>query len=240
MTRLQSFVAWSVVLLALPTSANAQTVDDIINKYIDAIGGKAVLASIQTMQIEGTVNAMGMDFPLKTTVVNGKAVKSETEVNGSAIIECVTDTGAWTLNPMTGQSSPQALTADQAKGMRSSMYIPGPLVDYKSKGFSAELMGREAANGVSAYKIHLFDNGGTDVTYYIDPITYFLLKTVTQAKVSGSNVTSTTTFSNYQKTPIGYTMAYSTNTSAEYEVTITCTKVTFNQEIDPQICAVPK
>jgi hypothetical protein len=141
---------------------------------------------------------------------------------------------------MISGSSPQVLTADQAKGAKSSIYIAGPLVDYKSKGFSAELMGREDVNGVSAYKIHLFDNGGTDVMYDIDPNTYFLLKAVTKAKVSGSDVGTTTTFSNYQKTSIGYTMPYGTTTSSEYEFTFTDSKVTFNQDIDPQICAVPK
>jgi len=239
MTRLQIFAAWSVVLLALSTSAKAQTVDDIINKYIDAIGGKAVLAGIQSVRIEGVVNVMGIDAPFTTTIVNGKAVRSETDMNGSVIIQCITDTGAWMVNP-TISASPQVLTAEQAKVAKSSIYVAGPLVDYKSKGFSAELMGREAVNGVSAYKIHLFDNGGTDVTYDVDPNTYLLLKAVTKTKVSGSDVSTTTTFSNYQKTPIGYTMPYSTITSTEYDLTMTDSKVTFNQDIDPQICAMPK
>jgi hypothetical protein len=144
----------------------------------------------------------------------------------------------WSTQRLSG--SPQVLTADQAKVAKSSIYIAGPLVDYKSKGLSAELMGREGVNGVSAYRIRLFDNAAIDVMYYIDPNTYFLFKTVTQAKVSGSDVNTTTTFLNYQKTPIGYTMPYSTTTSSEYELTMTDSKVTFNQDIDPQICAVPK
>jgi hypothetical protein len=151
MTRLQTLVAWSAVSTALLTSANAQTVDDIINKYTDAIGGKAVLAGIQSMQIAGTVSTMGNDFPLNITIVNRKAFKSTIDANGTPIVQCVTDTGGWTLNPGPGGSSLQILSADQAKAMRSSIYIGGPLVDYKSKGFSAELLGMVDDSGVSAY-----------------------------------------------------------------------------------------
>jgi hypothetical protein len=235
---LQTFVGWSVLLLALSTSAKAQTVDDIINKYIDAIGGKAVIASLQSVQIEGTLNAMGNDLSYKATVVNGKAFRSETSFNGSTIIQCVTDSSGWKLNPMLGQSSPEALPADQAKASRSSLYIAGPLVDYKSKGYSAELIGEDDFDGTKVFKIHLFDNGGTDVMYYIDTVAYSVLKTVTQAKMDGSDVATSEIFSNYQKTPIGYTMPYSTHTSSEF--TLTYSKVTFNQNNDPQICAMPK
>jgi hypothetical protein len=137
-------------------------------------------------------------------------------------------------------SLPRVLTADQARAAKSSIYIAGPLVDYKSSGFSAELMGREDVDGASADKIHLFDNGGTDLMYDFDPTTYFLLKAVTKTKVSGSDVGTITTFSNDRETPIGYMMPCRTTTSSEYELTITDSKVTFNQNIDPQICSVPK
>jgi outer membrane lipoprotein-sorting protein len=241
MTRLQTLIAWSAVSTALLTSANAQTVDDIINKYTDAIGGKAVLAGIQSMQVEGTANAMGNDYPLRVTIANGKAFKSEIDANGSAIVQCVTDTGGWSLNPFAGTSSPQMLSADQAKTARSSIYIGGPLVDYKSKGFSAELLGRVDENGVSAYRIRLFDNAGYDVTYDLDPNTYLILESAAKAKVNGVDVTQTSTYSNYQKTPIGYTMAYTiAGSDLGYDINLTYSKVEFNQDIDPQTFAVPK
>ena len=241
LTKLQTFIAWSVLLLALSTLAKAQTVDDVINKYIDAIGGRAVIASLQSLRIEGALNEMGNDLSYKATVVNGKVFRSEASFNGSTIIQCVTDTGGWTFNPMLGQSSPEALPADVVKAKRSSIYVAGPLVDYKSKGYSAVLIGKEDVDGVSAYKIHLFDNGGTDVMYYLDPVAYLVLKTVTQAKMDGSDVATSTIFSNYQKTPNGYTMPYSAYfLSPPIAFTLTYSKVTFNQNNDPQICAMPK
>lgn len=241
MTRLQTLIAWCAVSTALLTSAIAQTAGDIINKYTRAIGGRAVLAEIQSMQIEGTVSAMGNDWPLRVIIVNGKGFKSEVNASGSPVVQCVTDTGGWMLNLAAGVSSPQMLSADQAKAGRWSIYIGGPLVDYKNKGLSAELVGRFDNNGVNTYRIRLFDNAGTDVTYDLDPNTYLILKSAAKAQVNGVDVTQTSTYSNYQKTPIGYTMAYTTaGTDLGYDMVLTYSKVEFNQEIDPQTFAVPK
>src|SRR5271154_6053242 len=101
------------------TTTQAQTADDIISKHIDAIGGKDLLSKINTMYVEGTVTAMGTDYVTKVNMVNGKALKSETDVNGSTIIQCITDTGGWSLNPLMGQSDPTPLTADEAKMAKS-------------------------------------------------------------------------------------------------------------------------
>src|SRR6266568_6860986 len=40
---------------------HAQTVDDIINKHIDALGGKDKLSQVTSLYVESTVNAMGND-----------------------------------------------------------------------------------------------------------------------------------------------------------------------------------
>ena len=145
------------------------------------------------------------------------------------------------LNPLVGQTSAQAIPADQLKLMRVALYIAGPLVDYKDKGYSAELAGREDVAGQSNYKVHLFDNAGTDVVYYFNPQTYLISQTVTKAKVTGKpDVTNTAAFSDYRKTDIGYTMAYTVaSTNMGYDITITYTAVEFNKDVDPKIFEMP-
>jgi hypothetical protein len=241
MSKLQTFMGWSLMSLAFLTSAKAQTVDDIINKNIEAMGGKEVLSKITSATFQGTVSAMGNDYPITVIIVNGKGFKSTTSVNGTDIIQCITDTGGWMLNPMMGQTSPQAIPADQSKLLKANLYIAGPLVDYQDKGYSAALAGREDVAGQSNYKVHFFDNAGTDVVYYINPQTYLVSQTVTKVKVTGKpDVTNTAAFSDYRKTDIGYTMAYTVaTTNMGYDLTITYTAVEFNKDVDPKTFEMP-
>src|SRR5664279_3414620 len=95
MSKLQTFMGWSLMSLALLTPAKAQTVDDIINKNIEAIGGKEVLSKITSAMFQGTYNMNGQELPLTTIIVNGKGYKSIANIFGNGVIQCITDTGGW-------------------------------------------------------------------------------------------------------------------------------------------------
>src|ERR1700742_379871 len=117
-------------------AANAQTVDEVINKHIDAIGGKDLVGKVNSVYIEATMSVMGNDAPNAITIVNGKGYKSETDFNGQKIINCITDKGGWMVNPMAGANDPTAMTADQVKGFKEQLYFD-PLYNYAANGYKA-------------------------------------------------------------------------------------------------------
>src|ERR1044071_2480327 len=64
-------------LLFIASTASAQTVDEVITKHIDATGGSAKLSALKTVKITSSMDMMGMKLPIVSTVVNGKASRTE-------------------------------------------------------------------------------------------------------------------------------------------------------------------
>ena len=234
--------SFSLIALAFAMNLQAQTVDEIINKHIDAIGGKDIINAVKSLYIESTMEVMGNEAPTVTTIVNGKGYKSETDFGGQKIINVVTDKGGWMLNPMMGQTSPEALPADQAKAAQGQLQIGGPLFDYAAKGNKVELLGKEDVNGVSAHKIKVTTKDSTESTLFVDPNTYYILKAVNKLNAGGQEGETTVTFSNYQKTSTGYVFPMAQQITLPQGITLSLThkKVEVNKDIDPKVFDMPK
>jgi len=230
----------SVFLLAAIlacTTLHAQTADDIVNKYVAAIGGKSAVENVKTLYIESDVDFQGNPVPSTTWIVSGKGYKSEVEFGGSKILQCVTDKGGWVVNPMTGSSTPQAMPEEQLKTMKGQINVGGPLYDYASKGNKIELIGQDTGD----YKIKLTTPAAVSVTFFINKKTYLIDKTISTANVQGQEMETTVVFSDYRKIDGGYTMNYAQEvTLPMYKLTITHKKVEVNKPIDPAIFDMPK
>ena len=94
------------------SASRAQTADEIINKYVEAIGGKDKLQQIKTVYMENTTQVMGNDGPSTITAVNGIGYKIVSEVNGQTFIQVLTDKGGWQVNPYAGAVTPTPLPED--------------------------------------------------------------------------------------------------------------------------------
>ncbi len=155
--------------------ASAQSVDDIIGKYIDARGGIDKLNSIQSIYFEGTREMMGSEVLVKVTKVEGKLFRIDFEFGGNTGYTIVRQDKGWTYIPMRSDKVNE-MPAPVLKSMQSQMDIAGPLVNYNAKSYRATLNGKETIEGNEAYKIQLISADGKVSIYFIDTKTYLLIQ----------------------------------------------------------------
>jgi len=234
-----------IVLLAVGmltvASLQAQTVDEIINKYFDALGGKEKVASMKTIHTEYDVAVSGIEASGASWIVNGKAFRNEMNFNGQQMIQCYTDTSGWSINPFMGEMTPTVMTADQVKAGLGQLDLAGPFYNYAAKGYTVELLGKEDLNGKPAFKLKVKTKEGPEITSWIDATTYFLVKNYIKAHVNGSDLETTMLSSDFKKTENGYVVPFIMQINVQgLTVDMTNKKVEINKDVDMSIFAMPK
>jgi outer membrane lipoprotein-sorting protein len=222
--RSRRFLFSAILLFAALGAVRAETVDEIINKHIDATGGAATWKKILAVKMEGSVSAQGMDIPLTFSKSQDKGFRMDMTVMGMSGYVIMTPSTGWVYMPFQGQKQPEAMTSDDIKDGLSELDIQ-KLLDYKQKGTTAELVGKEDVEGTECYKIKLTLKSGKTVTEFIDPSNYYVIREVQIVKANGKQMEQTNNFSNFKKLPEGITLAM-TISSPMGDVTFT--KVTIN------------
>lgn len=233
--RITKFCLLLIAAVSTGFAAKAQTAEDIIGKYADAIGGKDKLAQIKSVYTEATVSMMGSDNPASTTLLVGKGYLSQAEINGSKIVQCYTDKGGWSINPFTGSNDPAPMPDDLYQIGKDELFIGGSLLNYASMGGKAELLGKDGNN----YKIKV-TTGTAEKTYFIDATTYLLAKMTQTISMQGQTADVSTVLSNYQKTDIGYLAPYKIDVDlGQVQLAYAVKTLTINKDVDPKIFEMP-
>lgn len=214
----------------------AQTLDDVISKHVNAIGGKEKLSQVKSIYSESSMEVMGNNAPQKEYLLEGKGFKSEIEFNGTNIVQCWNDKNGWSINPLMGAADAQVIPDNIYKSTKPQIYLGGALIDYSSKGYKAELMGKEGGN----FKIKVTADGN-ETYYFIDQNTYYLTKSIMKGEAMGQAAEITTTYSDYKKTDFGVVLAYTKTVDMGIVQYVQKTdKVEVNKQIDPKIFDLPK
>jgi outer membrane lipoprotein-sorting protein len=186
MRRSLSHILTIVALALVPAGASfAQTVDDIVAKNLKARGGIEKFKSVNSMKISATVTAQGMKLPVTIWSKRPNMMREETDFQGQKIVRAFDGTTAWTINPMMGSGTPQALSGSAANMAVDSADLEGPLVDYKTKGHTIELVGNETLDGKNVHHLKITRKTGTVQHLYIDAETGLERKTVITLEQGG-------------------------------------------------------
>ena len=231
----------SLSALLLFTVGKAQTADEIIAKHIDALGGADKLSQVNSVYLESTTSVMGTDGATKTSIVNGKGYRNESDFGGQTLVQVVTDSSGWQINPFQGATDPAAISTEEFNGSSDEVYLPDPLVNYSANGAKVELAGQEKVGDINAYKLKYTNKYGSETYYYIDPATWYLIQLTKESNAMGQPTTITISYSNYKQTDFGVFMPYTTHLDAgQFALDINTQKVEINKEIDPSIFEMKK
>ncbi|MGA3326945.1 MAG: outer membrane lipoprotein-sorting protein [Terriglobia bacterium] len=237
----RTFLTILAGMALLAPAARAQTVDEIIAKNVEALGGMDKLQSVKTLRMNATLKMGSFQAAMKSENKRPDKVRDEFILQGMAQVSAYDGKAGWQVNPFQGRKDPEMLSADDTKGLQVEADIDGPLVNYQQKGSTAELVGHDSVEGTDCYKIKLTLKNGDARIYYLDADSYMVIKLETQTFIRGSLQERETYYGDYEKVD-GIYYPFSSESAPKDQpdrVQITLDKVEVNVPLDDSRFAVP-
>jgi outer membrane lipoprotein-sorting protein len=238
------------VLLApvLVTHAATQTVEDVIEKHLTAVGGRAALAKLTSRKATGTITLTTPNGDLTGPVELYS--KPPNKVRALIVLDLAPmgtndkltldqkfdGTTGWTLDSLQGNSQ---ITGNQLDNMKSDVF-PSPLLNYKASGTKVELLPNETVAGKEAIVLRLTPKVGSVTKVFFDPATYLAFRSTSTINVPtmGGDIEQISEISDY-RTVDGLKIPFKrVNITPDRRVTITLTTVEHNVPIDDAMFSV--
>ncbi len=162
-----------LLIIASTQSVTAQTADEIINNYFENTGGLENWKNLEGIKTIGEVNYGGMILPIvQISTKEGKQLTSA-EIQGKTFYQQVYDGETlWGTNQitMTAEKSDSETTENFKNDLND---FPNPFIDYKKKGYTVELIGKETIDGAETFKIKLVKEPITVEDKKVDDVEYY-------------------------------------------------------------------
>lgn len=243
-------ILFMALIVSVTYLVEAQTADEIISTYFENIGGAENFGNLQGLKISASVNQQGMVIPIE--IVQLKSGKQMTVITfqGKEIKQGVFNGETlWSTNFMTqkAEKSDQETTDNLKLDMND---FPDPFLNYKEKGYTVELMGKETIDGTETFKIKLVKepvtvdgNKEDDISFYYFDVDNFV-PLVSESEIKSGPMkgqVSQTKFSDYQEVGgLYFPFSFTQGLKDQGGQAITIEKVELNPTVDESAFEFPK
>ena len=230
-----------LMILALPVCA--QTVDEIVNKHIQALGGLEKLKAVKTIRFSGKMQlGQGLEAPAVLEKKRPNNLRMEFTIQGLTAVQAYDGKTGWSLMPFGGKKDPEPMGEDELKAFTEEADFDGPLVDYKEKGNKVELVGKEPVEGTDAYKLKVTLKDGEVDYVYLDTDSYLQLRQESKRTVRGTERESEVNLGDYKEVeglvlPFSYEMGMK---GVPQKQKITIDKVELNPAVEDARFKMPE
>jgi hypothetical protein len=240
-------IVTGLLLSCIAPMALAETVDDVVAKYIQARGGMEKIKSVSSMKATGKMVMGGgaMEAPFVRVSRRPSDIRMEFTIQGLTGVQAFDGKAgvAWMIMPFMGKKDPEIQPAEETKLMAEEADFDGPLVNWKDKGHKVELMGTEQVEGADAYKLKLTRKSGNVDYVYVDAETGLEVKSESKRMIRGAELEMQSLMGDYKDVDgvlLPFTIsAGAKDAPAEQMRKIVIEKYEFNTPAADSLFAVP-
>jgi len=196
---LTALVLSSAPLLAQAPAAAPPTVDEIVAKYVDKVGGAQKIEAVKSLKRTGKFRGGG-GFEAKVLEENKRPdlVRQEFTFQGMTGVTAFDGKTGWKIEPWQGKKDPEPLGEDEMKGIVEDSVFDGQLVNYKQKGNTVEFAGSEPVEGTDAWKLKVTLKNGDVQYYYMDTDDYVPIKIEFKRMIRGAEQETEVSLGDYK------------------------------------------
>jgi outer membrane lipoprotein-sorting protein len=232
----------ALAMTALRASADdpLPKAEEVLDKYVEATGGKAAYEKLKNRVAKGTMEIVGAGLKGKLVAYQAPPNKMRTEVefeNLGKIVEGSDGNVVWEVNPITGD---RAIEGDEKAEKLLHNTFNGEL-RWKEMYAKAECTGVEDVNGKPAYKVVLTPKpgAGKPSTEFYDKASHLQVKSLTTAKTPMGELEVEMFPSDYKKVDDVLIAHKVTQKLLTQEIAITMTEIKHNVDLPPDTFKVP-
>lgn len=243
-------VAVTVALVQLISApgAWAQTADEVIEKSLKAVGGRAAHEKLKSRLMTGTITLTtpAGDIAGTVEILNAVPNKARSLIKadlsslgaGPLVLDQRFDgnTG-YVLDTLQGN---REITGNQLDNMRNASF-PHPYLTYKELGIAVKLVGKEKVGDREAFVMIFDPPSGSELRQFIDAETYMPIKVVMKVDVPqlGQEIEQTTELLDFKEID-GVKLPFRMRaTSNVQNYTVVIDKVEHNVAVDEKLFSKP-
>jgi hypothetical protein len=232
-----------VLVLAWAHVSSAQTADEVIEKSIAAMGGRAAMEKIKTRSMSGTIALSTPAGEIPGTIEIQNAVPNKTRTLIKADLSAF-GAGQWEVDQRfdgaTGydydsMQGDRPIAGSQLDNLKSNAF-PHTFLNYKAAGTSVKLTGTEKVGVRDAFVLLFEPSVGSPVKQYVDAESYLPVRTMVTVDIPQAGAIEQTAEASDYRDVDGVKLPFKLQVSSSVQnFAITFSKIENNAAIDDKL-----